>query len=405
MHELLNRFPLETERLLLRVASPDDAQFLVRYYTENKEYLAPWEPVRSEEFYTLSFWQTMLQEARQEFLNGKSMRLVFSLKSSAPDPVVGVANFNNMIRGVFQACYLGYSIDHRYQGQGLMYEALQYAIAFVFEHLRLHRVMANYMPRNERSGNLLRKLGFIPEGYARNYLKIAGKWEDHILTALVKPEDETFSSTSGRDGRWGKPLQEISFLLKALQFAADKHQHQRRKNQAASPYINHLIEVAELLWEIGNVRDLDTIVAGILHDTIEDTDTSSEELESTFGPKIRRIIEEVTDDKRLPKEVRKQLQIERAGEASWEARQIKLADKICNVNDLHDAPPTDWSLQRRIDYVDWAEHVVRGLRGTNALLEQQFDEVCRQVRHHLLEQLGSGYMGSDAFPERSRRER
>lgn len=181
-------------------------------------------------------------------------------------------------------------------------------------------------------------------------------------------------------------MQAISLLLKALKFAADKHQHQRRKNQAASPYINHLIEVAELLWESGNVRDLNTIAAAILHDTIEDTDTSPAELETAFGSKVRRIVEEVTDDKRLPKEVRKQLQIEHAGEASWEARQVKLADKICNVQDLLDAPPADWSLQRRLDYVDWAEHVIQGLRGTNALLEQQFDAVCRQVRRHLLEQ-------------------
>ncbi|MDY0091632.1 MAG: ribosomal protein S5-alanine N-acetyltransferase [Candidatus Vecturithrix sp.] len=188
-HELLNRFPLATERLLLRVVSPDDAEAIVRYYTENKDYLAPWEPVRSEEFYAISFWKTMLQEARQEFLHGKSMRLVFCLKSSAPTPIVGVMNFNNIIRGVFQACYLGYSIGYRYQGQGLMHEALQRALTFAFEELCLHRVMANYMPRNERSGRLLRKLGFVPEGYARNYLKIAGKWEDHILTAFVTPQE------------------------------------------------------------------------------------------------------------------------------------------------------------------------------------------------------------------------
>ncbi len=182
-------------------------------------------------------------------------------------------------------------------------------------------------------------------------------------------------------------MQGVSLLLKALKFAADKHQHQRRKNKAASPYINHLIEVAGLLWETGNVRDLDTIAAGILHDTIEDTDTSPTELETEFGSKIRRIVEEVTDDKRLSKEVRKQLQIDHAGESSWEARQVKLADKICNVHDLIDAPPADWSLQRRLDYVDWAEHVIQGLRGTNALLEQRFDEVCLQVRRHLLDQL------------------
>ena len=181
-------------------------------------------------------------------------------------------------------------------------------------------------------------------------------------------------------------MQGLSLLLKAFKFAADKHQHQRRKNKAASPYINHLIEVAGLLWEIGNIRDLDTIVAGILHDTIEDTDASPTELEAEFGAKIRRIVEEMTDDKRLPKDVRKQLQIEHAGEASWEARQIKLADKICNVKDLIDAPPTDWSLQRRINYVDWAEQVIQGIRGTNALLEQEFDEVHRRVKRALLEQ-------------------
>lgn len=181
-------------------------------------------------------------------------------------------------------------------------------------------------------------------------------------------------------------MQEISALLHAFKFAAYKHQHQRRKNQAASPYINHLIEVAEVLWEIGRVRDIDTLVAGILHDTIEDTNTSPEELETTFGAKIRAIVEEVTDDKRLPKQVRKQLQIERAGVASEEARHVKLADKICNVGDLLESPPADWPLQRRIDYVDWAEDVIRGLRGTNTLLEQHFDEVCRQVRQHLLTQ-------------------
>lgn len=188
MKALLRQFPLETERLSLRVASVDDAKYLVRYYIENKEFLAPWEPLRSEEFYTAPFWRNMLKQARKDFLNGKGMRIVFCLKSSVPEPIIGVANFNNIIRGVFQACYLGYSIDYRYQGQGLMYEALCTAIDFAFEQLQLHRIMANYLPRNERSGRLLRRLGFVPEGYARDYLKIAGKWEDHILTALVHPE-------------------------------------------------------------------------------------------------------------------------------------------------------------------------------------------------------------------------
>jgi guanosine-3',5'-bis(diphosphate) 3'-pyrophosphohydrolase len=180
-----------------------------------------------------------------------------------------------------------------------------------------------------------------------------------------------------------KSVDDISLILKAFKFAAHKHQHQRRKNETALPYINHLIAVSETLWEIGKVHDIDTIAAGILHDTIEDTDTSPQELEVTFGKKIRSIVEEVTDDKSLPKQVRKRLQIEHAREASFEARHIKLADKICNVADLIDAPPAHWSLQRRIEYVDWAKSVINGLRGSNELLEQHFDEVCRKVRKQL----------------------
>jgi len=178
-------------------------------------------------------------------------------------------------------------------------------------------------------------------------------------------------------------IDNISLILKAFKFAADKHQHQRRKGKTAVPYINHLIVVSETLWEVGKVRDMSTIAAGILHDTIEDTDTSPEELEATFGKKICEIVEEVTDDKRLPKQVRKQLQIERAGKASLEARHVKVADKICNVSDLIDFPPANWSLQRRIDYVDWAERVVNKLRGSNPLLEQHFDKVCKKVKEYL----------------------
>ena len=180
-----------------------------------------------------------------------------------------------------------------------------------------------------------------------------------------------------------KTMDDISLILKAFKFAAHKHQHQRRKNETELPYINHLIAVSEVLWEIGKVHDISTIAAGILHDTIEDTNTSFQELEKTFGEKIRSIVEEVTDDKSLPKQVRKRLQIEHAGDASLEARQVKLADKICNVTDLIDAPPVSWSLQRRIEYVDWAESVIDGLRGSNELLEQYFDEVCIKVRKQL----------------------
>ena len=189
MNDLYALFPLETERLVLRMLTPAEAELIVQYYQENKDHLIPWEPTRSREFYMVRFWRTMIKNFRDDFQHGQSMRLVFFLKTQPEGPLIGVCNFNNIMRGVFQACHLGYSIDHRYQGQGLMYEALLEAIAFAFGHLKLHRIMANYMPRNERSGNLLRKLGFSPEGYARDYLKIAGKWEDHVLTALIREEE------------------------------------------------------------------------------------------------------------------------------------------------------------------------------------------------------------------------
>jgi ribosomal-protein-alanine N-acetyltransferase len=189
MNNLHNLFPIETERLFLRLPASDEAELMVQYYQENKEHLAPWEPIRSKEFYTERFWEHVIEDSKRDFLNAQGMRLVLFLKSSPKGPVIGVCNFSNIVRGVFQACHLGYSIDYRYQGQGYMYEALRNAIEFVFVHLKLHRIMANYIPRNERSGKLLRKLGFTHEGYARDYLKIAGKWEDHILTSLVRPEE------------------------------------------------------------------------------------------------------------------------------------------------------------------------------------------------------------------------
>jgi guanosine-3',5'-bis(diphosphate) 3'-pyrophosphohydrolase len=177
--------------------------------------------------------------------------------------------------------------------------------------------------------------------------------------------------------------QEYSLIFKALNFSAYKHQHQRRKNEEATPYINHLITVGHILTDIGGIHDIPTLITGILHDTIEDTDTSPEELEAEFGAHIRTLVEEVTDDKSLPKQVHKQLQIAHAGEASFEARCVKLADKIANLQDLADSPPATWPLQRKQEYVDWSEAVVNELRGTNAKLETHFDRICREVRERL----------------------
>ena len=172
----------------------------------------------------------------------------------------------------------------------------------------------------------------------------------------------------------------VGTLLFAINFAARKHQDQHRKGQHKEPYINHPLRVVEILWAVGGVRDLDTLVAAVLHDTLEDTATSVEELEASFGPRVVALVQEVTDDKSLPKAVRKRLQVEHAPHISDSAKLIKLADKIHNVHDLsHDSPP-DWSHERIVRYVDWAEAVVAGLRGVNPALDAGFDDAVAEAR-------------------------
>jgi guanosine-3',5'-bis(diphosphate) 3'-pyrophosphohydrolase len=173
-------------------------------------------------------------------------------------------------------------------------------------------------------------------------------------------------------------------LLLALHFSAQKHRDQRRKDRQASPYINHPIEVAFILATIGGVTDLTTLIAAILHDTIEDTATTPEELERRFGREVCLLVQEMTDDKRLPKAERKRLQVAHAKEASHRAKLIKLADKICNVRDVTHAPPADWSLERRSEYLDWTEQVVAGCRGASAELEAYYDRLLREGREALM---------------------
>lgn len=179
---------IETERLLLTLPPSDAAPLVLRYFEENREHLAPWSPPTPDGYYTESYWRERLERARAEFEQDRSMQLVFFEREEAMTRVVGVCNFSAFIRGAFQACYLGYSIDYRDEGRGLMREALSAAIRYAFDELRLHRIMANYVPTNERSGRLLRKLGFTVEGYARDYLLIDGEWRDHVLTSLTNPK-------------------------------------------------------------------------------------------------------------------------------------------------------------------------------------------------------------------------
>ena len=169
-------------------------------------------------------------------------------------------------------------------------------------------------------------------------------------------------------------------LLKAARFSAEKHRNQRRKGGDAAPYINHPIAVAERLCSIGGIDDTDVLIAALLHDTVEDTGVTAEELEEIFGSRVRSLVLEVTDDKSLPKAERKQMQVEHAPHLSTGAKLIKLSDKISNIHDIVNNPPSDWSLERKIEYLDWGERVVAGLRGTNAGLEEFFDHLVADAR-------------------------
>ena len=178
----------------------------------------------------------------------------------------------------------------------------------------------------------------------------------------------------------GKPINHgvaVEFFA-TLRFAANKHKRQRRKDTDATPYINHPIAVAEVLARVGGITDLTTLQAAILHDTLEDTQTTSQEMDEQFGQEVRLLVQELTDDKSLLKHERKRLQIEHALHLSTAAKQIKVADKICNLSDITSSEPADWPLQRKREYLDWAEKVVAGCRGCNAQLEQYFDTVLKE---------------------------
>jgi guanosine-3',5'-bis(diphosphate) 3'-pyrophosphohydrolase len=170
----------------------------------------------------------------------------------------------------------------------------------------------------------------------------------------------------------------VTLILGALEFAAWKHRDQRRKDKGASPYINHPIALANLLWREGGVTDPTVIAAALLHDTIEDTETTWQELRGAFGDEVADVVIEVTDVKWLRKDVRKRLQVSRAKHSSERARLVKLADKICNLRDIAASPPAKWPLERRRAYFDWAREVVDRLRGTHPTLERRFDEVYAQ---------------------------
>ena len=172
-------------------------------------------------------------------------------------------------------------------------------------------------------------------------------------------------------------------ILDAAVFAAEKHQGDVRKNKQRSPYITHPLLVAEAILRIGEIQNVTILTAAILHDTIEDTETTTDDIRERFGEEVLSIILEVTDDKSLSKMVRKRLQVAHATELSYEARVVKLADKLINCRDILNDPPEYWTLKRRQDYIQWGADVLYRIRGTNPQLEAAFDRVIARAEKEL----------------------
>ncbi|MGB3311469.1 MAG: GNAT family N-acetyltransferase [Nodosilinea sp.] len=177
---------LTTQRLLLRLGRPDDIPTILQYYQINRAYLEPFEPQRPANFYTHEFWQTVLASRESDFRYGSAVKLLIFLQAD-PKPLIGTINLNTIVRGALYGATLGYGLSAQHQGQGYMTEAGQRLIAYAFDELNLHRLMANYLPHNHRSANVLKRLGFQIEGIARDYLFINGQWQDHVMTSLINP--------------------------------------------------------------------------------------------------------------------------------------------------------------------------------------------------------------------------
>lgn len=174
---------IQTERTTMKIPGPESAPLLLRYVSENRAHLAPWEPLRAENYFSIAFWESQLEQNLIAFKAGQAIKFVALTKSG--DEVIGLCNFTNIARGVFQACNLGYSIAEKFQGQGIMAEIVSAGIEHAFAEAALHRIMANYVPENLRSRALLERLGFVEEGLAKSYLQINGEWRDHVLSSRI----------------------------------------------------------------------------------------------------------------------------------------------------------------------------------------------------------------------------
>lgn len=178
---------LRTDRLVLRLAEPDEAEAVAEFQRNNRTHFEPWDPRRAESFFTGWWWREQLRLDHELAMADRGYRF-FLFETEAPDRVIGHAHLSNVVRGAFQACHLGFGIDRHREGRGLMREAVSATIDLAFGPLALHRIEANHRPENARSAGLLERLGFVPQGFARDYLYIDGAWRDHVLTARTNPQ-------------------------------------------------------------------------------------------------------------------------------------------------------------------------------------------------------------------------
>lgn len=185
-------------------------------------------------------------------------------------------------------------------------------------------------------------------------------------------------ATTGKQSGSAASVQRV---LAAARFAAEKHAQQKRKGAMGEPYFNHLVEVAELIAASSDELDVELVMAALLHDTVEDTGVTLQELEERFGRDVASLVAEVTDDKSLPKETRKDLQVRNAHKKSERAQKLKLADKISNLRSILASPPVGWSLERKQQYFEWARQVVSGLTAPDRVLKAEFDKTYKMISH------------------------
>jgi ribosomal-protein-alanine N-acetyltransferase len=178
---------IQTERLVLRLPTLDDAGEIAAYYRQNRDHLQPWSPRWPPEVLTQEFWREQVPLRRADHADGTAVAL-FLFEKRAPTRVIGNLSLTQIMRGAAQRCTIGYGLAAQAQGYGFMVEAVRGAVRYAFHDLRLHRVTASYLPRNRRSARVLQRAGFQVEGYARDYLRIAGRWEDHIIVAITNPD-------------------------------------------------------------------------------------------------------------------------------------------------------------------------------------------------------------------------